>query len=228
MRMTGHVAFDYAGMDERALVSHAAGGDRTAFAVIMRRYNQRLFRVARAVIGSDHEAEDILQESYLRAYANLKGFRAESALLTWLTAITLNEARARVRQRRPLVDLEIMDQTEAIVIPFRESGDPESEMRRSEARRLLELAIDQLPADFRLVFILREIEGCDVEETAAQLAIPAQTVKTRLHRARRLLRKYLESRLTAGARDIFPFLGARCERIVERVLDKIEASMKRP
>jgi RNA polymerase sigma-70 factor (ECF subfamily) len=215
-------ARDYAAMDEAGLVAHAQAGDREAFRAIMQRCNQRLFRVARAVVHDNEEAEDVLQEAYLRAFAGFGAFRRESGLLTWLTAIVLNEARGRLRKRRPTVEIEQMDKMDMRVIPFPGAApDPEAEAARSEARHLLEAAIDRLPPDFRIVFILREIENCSVRDAAIQLEIKPQTVKTRLFRARALLRQDLEHRLVAGMGGVFPFLGARCARVADRVLEKL-------
>jgi RNA polymerase sigma-70 factor (ECF subfamily) len=211
-------ALDFARMDEAVLVNHAKAGNREAFRAIMQRCNQRLFRVARAVVGNDDEAEDVLQESYLRAFAGIADFRREAVLLTWLTAITLNEARGRLRKRRPMLDLDIVDKTNIVPFP---GTDPESEAGRAETRELLEASIDSLPQDFRVVFILREIEGLSVEETAAQLGINPATVKTRLFRARRLLREGLERKFVTGLAGVFPFLGARCAAISHRVLERM-------
>lgn len=217
-------AHDYAAMDEAGLVRHAKAGDRGAFRAIMQRWNQRLYRIARAIVGSDDEAEDVLQEAYLHAFAGIREFRGEAGLLTWLTAITLNEARGRLRKRRPTVDIDVMNEAEVRIIPFPGRAlplDPEAEAERSQARLLLERAIDLLPPDFRVVFILREIEGCSVEAVAAQLNLKPQTVKTRLFRARHLLRQGLEQKLSAGMGGVFPFLGMRCNRIADRVLARL-------
>lgn len=222
--MSLQTALDYTAMEEVTLVAHARSGDREAFRAIMQRCNQRLFRVARAVAGSDYEAEDILQEAYLRAFARISDFRGESSMLTWLTAITLNQARGHLRRRRPMMDLAVMDDAKNSVIPFPGmtiDTDPEAETQRSQTRQLLESALDSLPPDFRLVFVLREIEGCDVEETARQLGLKPQTVKTRLFRARRLLRKHLEQTFVGGLAGAFPFLGSRCTAICSRVLARL-------
>jgi RNA polymerase sigma-70 factor (ECF subfamily) len=197
-------------MREEGLLLLARRGDRDAFRAIMQRFNQRLFRVARAVVNNDDEAEDVLQESYLKAFAAIAGFRGESGLGTWLTAITLN--------------LDVMEEAGVRVIPFpglAEIPDPEAEALRSEVRGLLEKAIDALPDDFRIVFMLREVEGCSVEETAAQLAINPQTVRTRLFRARQCLRQELAAKLASGVDGVFPFMGARCARIADRVLARL-------
>jgi RNA polymerase sigma-70 factor (ECF subfamily) len=217
-------ALDYAAMTDLSLAMLAAKGDRDAFHTIMKRCNQRLFRVARAVVGSDEEAEDVLQAAYLSAFRALATFRADSSLYTWLTTITLNEARARLRKRRPTLELTVLEQDSAFIIPFPGmafSPDPEAEAGRGQARAVLENAIDSLPPDFRVVFVLREIEGCTLEEAAAQLAIPVATVKTRHFRAKRLLRRALEQRFVAGLGEVFPFLGERCDRICERVLGQL-------
>ena len=217
-------ALDYATMPEKLLLRHAQGGDREAFRAIMQKHNQRLFRVARAVVNNDDEAEDILQDAYLKAFAAIAAFRGESGLNTWLTAITLNEARGRLRRRRPGESLEVMEANGDRIIPFpgmAEITDPEAEAVRSETRRLLERAIDGLTDEFRIVFMLRDVEGLSVEETAAQLDINPQTVRTRLFRARQSLRQSLVSTLSSGMDDVFPFLGARCSRIADRVLERL-------
>jgi RNA polymerase sigma-70 factor (ECF subfamily) len=215
-------ALNYQDMAEELLLRQVRSGDREAFREIMQRCNQRLFRVARAVVGNDDEAEDVVQEAYLRAFAGIADFRGGSSLATWLTAITLNEARGRLRLRRPTMDIDVMDNIRVIPFPgLAETPDPEEEAARAGTRRLLEQAIDGLPEDFRIVFMLREIEGCSVEETAEQLDLNPQTVRTRLFRARQLLRAELEKTLSSGIAGVFPFLGARCTRITERVLERL-------
>jgi RNA polymerase sigma-70 factor (ECF subfamily) len=219
-------ALDYDALPEAQLAARARDGDRQAFSAVMQRYNQRLFRIARSVVKNDSEAEDVLQEAYLRAFTAIGGFRAESSLLTWLTQITLNEARGRLRKRRPQVGLEAIeaaqeDGGQVILFPRPAAGTPESDAARAQTRRLMEAAIDELPDAFRLVFILREIEECTVEETADRLGLLPETVKTRLFRARKLLRKALEARLLSSLTEAFPFLGERCQRITQAVLDRL-------
>jgi len=215
-----NTALDYAALDEAALVRHAQTGDREAFRAIMTRCNQRLFRLARGVVGNDSDAEDVLQEAYLKAFAAISGFRGEAGLYTWLSAITLNEAKSRLRRRRPTVELDSMDDRGNVVLLNDAGGvrNPEAEAARAQVRHLLERAVDDVPLDFRLVFLLREVEGCSIEETAAQLGIKPATVKTRHHRARHMLRAALDRKLSDALRDTFPFLGARCAAISERVL----------
>ncbi|WP_417230277.1 RNA polymerase sigma factor [Brevundimonas sp.] len=216
-------------LDEAELVRLAQAGDGDAFRAIMQRGNQRLFRVARGVVRDDSEAEDVLQEAYVRAFSAIGGFRGEAGVMTWLTRIVLNEARGRLRKRRPTVGLEQIEVAQmegAQVIPFPNafgSTSPEADAARTEIRGLIEQAVDDLPEAFRIVFILREIQECSVEETAANLQIKPETVKTRLHRARRLLRQALDDRLAPTLVESFPFMGARCQRITEAVLDRLAA-----
>jgi len=217
-------ARNYATIGDAELVDRARKRDREAFRAIMQKCNQRLFRVARAVVRNDHEAEDVLQETYLRAFAALDSFRGESGLSTWLTTIVLNEARGRLRKRRNTVELSVMEQPETKVVPFPGMAtvpDPESEAMRAQTRRVLEQAIDGLPSAFRLVFMLREVEGCSIEETAAQLGVKPETVKTRLFRAKRLLRQNLENSLSMTVAGTYQFLGRRCERLTEAVLARL-------
>lgn len=218
---------DYAALSEQQLAGLAKGGDAGAFRAIMQRCNQRLFRIARSLVQDEAEAEDVLQEAYVRAFAAIGSFRGESSLFTWLTQITLNEARGRLRKRRRTVDLEVLEAAQeqgSQVIMFPSSfgaGSPEADAARGEARRLMEAAIDELPEPFRLVFILRAVEECSVEETAAQLGVRPETVKTRLFRARRLLQKALQQKLESSLVEAFPFLGERCARITEAVMQRL-------
>jgi RNA polymerase sigma-70 factor (ECF subfamily) len=224
--MTVIRALDYARLSEAEVVGLARAGDREAFRAIMQRCNQRLFRVARAVVRDDVEAEDVLQEAYARAFAAFEGFRGEAGVATWLTRIVLNEAHGRIRKRRATVDLDAIEDAQAgadiIDFPGRPGvDDPEADAARAQIRRVLEQAVDDLPEPFRLVFILREVEELSVEETASHLGLNPETVKTRLHRARRRLREALDARLGEVLVGAYPFLGARCERICEAVLGRL-------
>jgi RNA polymerase sigma-70 factor (ECF subfamily) len=214
--------------DDAALASRAAQGDQDAFARIMRRYNQRLYRVAMSVMGDASEAEDVLQESYVRAFYSFATYTGAGSLGAWLARIVRNEAIDRVRARASRhnhVALEadlaerdeqpIQDETNVMI-------DPQALVANADLRRLLEHAIQRLPEQFRTAFVLREVEGLSVEETAEYLGIPAATVKTRDHRARNLLRTYLSENIDATIPQTFPFLGARCDRIVEKVLARIK------
>jgi RNA polymerase sigma-70 factor, ECF subfamily len=217
-------------LNDMALVQRARNQDQAAFRLIMQRHNRRLYRIARSVLRDESEAEDTVQETYMRAFTHLREFRGDARLSTWLTRIALNEALGRLRQRRPAVELKHLDtingqgEARVIVLPTpRQGSDPEAAAARSEIRRLLERAVDQLPDPFRVVFVLRDIEEMSIEETASQLGLRPQTVKTRLHRARRLLRQSLHETLSSALVDAFPFAGARCARIAEAVLARIGA-----
>jgi RNA polymerase sigma-70 factor, ECF subfamily len=225
-RVAHAVAYDK--LDDEGLAELARAGHADVFRIIMQRYNRRLYRVARGVLGDDAEAEDVCQEAYLKAFQNLAGFRGESSLATWLTRITINEALGRKRKRRPTVDLSSLDmideQPEARVLIFpgvRAGSNPEADAGRAEIRQLLERAIDDLPEAFRIVFVLRDVEQMSVEETASHLQILPETVKTRLYRARRLLRDALVEKLGSALQDTYAFDGERCERMTQTVLRRI-------
>jgi len=209
--------------DDAPLVELARSGDEGAIRAIIKRYNQRLFRVARAVMHDDGEAEDVVQASYVKAFTHLAGFRGDSQLSTWLTRIALNEALGRLRSRRPTTGLERVDleANSAQIIQFpalQQATSPETEMSRQEVRQFLEQAVDKLPPAFRSVFVLRDVEELSVEETASALAIKTETVRTRLHRARKLMREAIEAQLSGAFASLFPFDGERCVHMADRVL----------
>ena len=208
------------GLSDEALVALLKRGDRAAFGVVIQRNNQRLFRIARSVLRDDAEAEDVVQETYVRAFASLSTFRGDAQLSTWLTRIALNEALDRIRRRRPQVELRLVDDDAGATLAA-SAKDPERDAARAEIRRLVENAVDGLPEAFRTVFVLRDMEELTTEETAAYLGLKPETVKTRLHRARRLLRAGLEDVLAAALSDAFPFAGARCARMTEVVLARL-------
>lgn len=210
---------------ETQLIDRINAGEEPAFRQLMQRYNQSLYRVARAIVSDDAEAEDVLQESYTRAFAAMPGFRGDSSLGTWLTRIVINESRGRLRRRRTVAQAaDALKQQSATVIGFpagQPVESPDTLVARAETRRLLEQAIDSLPDVFRPTFILRDIQEFTVEETAEILGVQPETVKTRLYRARRLLRKSLDATLADAVRGSFPFLGKRCERLTEAVLTRL-------
>ena len=217
---------DYSQSHDGELLSLVRQGEGEAFRAIMQRYNRRLYRIARGVMRDDAEAEDVVQEAYMRAYTALGDFRGESGLATWLTRIVLNEAMGRLRRRRPTEELEVLDSIpqESRVVMFpgvSAMSDPETAAARAEIRRMLERAVDELPDPFRLVFVMRDVDGMSIEETAAHLDIRPETVKTRLHRARRLLREHLDETLASVLKDTFPFEGARCARINDAVMARL-------
>lgn len=221
---------DFAGMTETDLVRHARAGEREAFRVIMQRGNQRLFRIARGLLRDDSEAEDIVQETYVRAFTNLDAFRGEASIFTWLTRIAINEANGRLRKRRENVGLDAVEAAQsrgAHVIMFPQTDanmTPELDVARTQVRHVLEQAIDDLPDDFRVVFVMRDVEGCSIAETAAALGIREETIKTRLHRARKLLRAAISERLASSVTEAFMFMGTRCERMSENVLAALATS----
>src|SRR5262247_815486 len=212
---------------ELELVQRVQVGDSAAFRIIIQRNNRRLFRVARSILKDDSEAEDVVQEVYARAFEHISEFRGESTLATWLTRIAINEAQGRLRRQRPAVDLAVIDSEqkgmpEVIALPLASSiADPERVAAQREVRRLMERAIDELPDAFRMVFVMRVVEEMSVEETASFLGLREETVKTRLHRARNLLRRALDEQLAPALKDSFPFDGARCARIADVVLKRL-------
>ena len=210
---------------EGELIGLARGGSGAALREIMRRHNRRLFRAARSVIGSDWEAEEVVQDAYVKAFRAFATFREEAALGTWLTRIAINEAQARLRGRREALPLtELDERTASGIIPFPAgaSTDPERQTAVGQIRVLLESAIDGLPAPFREVFILRQVDGLSTEETARTLGIAPETVKTRLHRARSRLRRALQDELAPALKDTFPFEGERCQRLTRVVLHRLD------
>ena len=226
--MSQALAVDYAALGDAELVACARRGDREAFRQIMRRGNQRLFRIARGVLNDDAEAEDAVQEAWTAAFAKLHGFRGEASLLTWMTRIVLNECYGRLRRRKPTVGIEQIEAAQqhgdgrVLMFPNRYgSEDPAADASRAQMRALIERAVAALPEPFRVVFVMRDIEECSIEETASALGIRTETVKTRLHRARRLLRTALHDNLATALNDAFPFLGPRCDRMTEAVLARL-------
>jgi RNA polymerase sigma factor (sigma-70 family) len=211
-----------ASIDDASLASRIAGGDRRAFELLMRRYNRRLYRLARSIMRDDTEAEDALQEAYLRAYRSIATFRGESTLATWLSRMVLNECFARQRKHRrrenviPMIPGNDMDTTASDADAF-----PDRIQQRAEMRAILERKLDELPEDFRVAFVLRTVEEMSVEETAAALEIPEATVRSRHFRARSLLRESLARELDIAERDLFDFGGEHCDRIVAAVYAKL-------
>ncbi len=215
-----------AGLDEVALVARVRAGDEAAVRELVRRYNRRLFRVARGVLRDDVEAEDVVQETYVRAFLNLSRFRGEAGIATWLTRIALNEAVGRLRRHRPTEDIAAIGEVSAddprvVAFPAPAAPTAEAEAGRAQARALLEPLIDDLPPHFRVVLILRDVEGMTTEAAAEHLGIRPETAKTRLHRARRLLRAALLDRLGGGFGELYPFDGARCAGMADRVVARL-------
>jgi RNA polymerase sigma-70 factor (ECF subfamily) len=221
------------GLADHDLVERVRAGDAAAFELIMRRHNRRLFRLARSVLRNGAEAEDVVQETYVRAFAKLDGFIGPGGFSAWLARIAYNEALGRRRSRSPVVSLHdyVSDRhgdadVRRIETMTSHDPDPERLTGNGELRRLLEDAIDALPADFRAVFVLRAVEGMSVSETAHALSIRPETVKTRFHRARHRLQEALGARCEALLPTTFEFGGARCDRIVAAALARLEWSRR--
>jgi RNA polymerase sigma-70 factor, ECF subfamily len=213
--------------DEAELLARARQQDETAVRTLIRQHNRRLYRLARSVLRDDSEAEDVVQETYVRAFLNLGAFRGESAFGTWLSRIVINEALGRLHRRPPVADWSDIEDRQPIsgqVVPFplvHEQSDPERTMARREIHSMLEQAIDNLPAAFRTVLIARLIEEMSIEETAALLDLRPETVKTRLHRARKLLHRALERQIGPVMTEAFPFEGRRCARVADAVVRRL-------
>ncbi len=210
------------------VVRRVLEGDTASFELIMRRYNRRLYRIARGVLRNDADAEDTVQDAYIRAYEYLDQFRGKGPLSAWLAKITVNEALGRLRRtgiERGAISLDDPKEREgAYVMADLLSGlpSPEQSAARGELRRLLESAVDSLPDAYRLVFILCGVEEMSVAETADCLDVEPATVKTRYHRARKILKQNLSGLLDSTAGDLFPFDGERCDRIVSGVFRRLE------
>ncbi|TIV00687.1 MAG: RNA polymerase sigma factor [Mesorhizobium sp.] len=206
---------------EMQLVGRALAREGGAFHTIIKMHNQRLYRIARSVVRNDSEAEDIVQEAYVRAFAQLGDFRGESSLATWLSRIVINEALGRLRKRRRTVAMPQSLQAEIIKFPLNPSDDPERTMAQRQILELVERATDRLPDVYRTVFVARVIEGLSIDETAELLDVRPETVKTRLHRARALVRKALDDQIGPVLLDAFPFAGRRCERLTAAVMQRL-------
>lgn len=210
-----------AASSEMQLVRRALAREGNAFRTIMKTHNQRLYRIARGVVRNDAEAEDIVQEAYVRAFAHLDAFRGDSSLATWLSRIVINEALGRLRKRRRTVAIPANSQAEIIQFPLNPSDDPERTMAQRQILDLVERATDSLPDVYRTVFVARVVEGLSIEETAELLGVRPETVKTRLHRARALVRKALDDQIGPVLLDAFPFAGRRCERLTSAVMRRL-------
>jgi RNA polymerase sigma-70 factor (ECF subfamily) len=207
-------------LSDDAVIARVLCGETPLFELLMRRHNRRLFRAARAVVRSDDEAQDVMQEAYLQAFANLHQFAGRAKFSTWLTRIAVHEALARVRRRRPQLDHDEEDVSSPMPTP-------EDAVGLFELGRVLEPMVDALPEAFRTVFVLRAVEALSVGETAECLGIPEETVRTRFFRARRLLQAALEAQLHTAGGNIYEFHLRRCDRVVQAVLARIAAERPR-
>ena len=213
-------------LSDADIVSRVRAGEPALYELIMRRYNRRLFRIARGILGHDGEAEDAVQEAYVQAYYKLPQFRGPDGFASWLCQIVTNQALMRRRRLRvvltPLETLDLPANQEAAMANPRSSGnDPAASVHEQQLRQLLERAIDQLPEVYRVAFVLREIEELSLAETGQLLGIETATVKTRVHRARRLLQRNLTEELATALQGAFAFDGERCDRLVARVFERL-------
>ena len=211
--------------DDASVVRRVLAGDRAAFALLMRRFNRRLYRLARAIVRDDAEAEDALQDAYLKAYRALSQFRGDSSVATWLSRLVVNECLGRLRRKArrenviPMTPSPADGELEAV--PSDEIGAPDATADRAQMKIILERRIDALPEAFRAVFVLRSVEELSVEETADCLGIPAETVRSRHFRAKSLLREALAREFDVAERSVWEFAGERCDGIVARVLFRL-------
>ncbi|HXT75671.1 MAG TPA: RNA polymerase sigma factor [Candidatus Eisenbacteria bacterium] len=208
---------------DEEVVDRVLAGETALYEIIMRRYNQRLYRVARAIVRDDAEAEDIMQDAYVRAYQHLNQFSRLSPFSTWLTRIAVHESLARVRRRSRLDQLDLIEDGGSPVNVVESSLDPEQSTSTAELGHLLEDAVLSLPEQFRSVLILRDVEELSTAETAEALELTEQNVKVRLHRARALVRAWFFARVGAKAKEAFPFMGDRCDRVVDSVFRALRA-----
>ena len=215
-------------LSDGEIVARVRAGETALFEILMRRHNQRVYRVARAVLKDETEAEDAMQQAYINAFKHLDQFEERAQFSTWLTRITVHEALARRRQRK--VQAAIASPTDGNLsgeamesLPAREP-DPEQQAYTAELGHLLESAVDSLPEAYRIVFMLRAVEGLSTAETAAGLSLGEEAVKTRLHRARAMLRGAIAERLGATSAQAFQFHASRCDRVVAAVFAQIASN----
>jgi RNA polymerase sigma-70 factor, ECF subfamily len=210
-------------MRDEEIVQRVLAGETALFEIIMRRYNQRLYRVARAILGNDSEAEDVMQDAYVRAYEHLHQFAGKAAFSTWLTRIAIHEALARKRRRARMQELDALQEVKGDSMPILKSSrpSPEEQTARNQLRELLEDAVMELPESYRTVVMLREVEEMDVADTAITLGVSEAVVKTRLHRAHHMLRRALTSQARGRFADLYSFQATRCDRVVKVVFERI-------
>jgi len=211
-------------LGDAEVIARVLAGETALYEIIMRRYNERLYRVARAILRDDGEAEDVMQDAYVRAYKSLAQFEGRSAFATWLTRIAVNEALQRRKQRLKMEPIDFQNGAEDHIMELAALGDsPEQNYGRQEITGILEQAIAALPERYRVVYMLREVEEMSTEEAAESLDISEENVRIRLHRARGLLKKYLVEKAGLAARHAYPFHLSRCDRVVANVFARINS-----
>jgi RNA polymerase sigma-70 factor (ECF subfamily) len=208
------------------VIERVKAGDTAVYEILMRRYNQRLYRVARAILRDDGETEDVIQDAYVRAYEHLDEFRGSAPFSTWLTRIAINEALHRLRSRQRVQQLEDPDDDGAGHMQLAEmSPNPEQQASAMELGQFLEKAILSLPEQYRIVVMLRDVEELNTSETAAALELTEENVKVRLHRGRAMARRWLSSHMRSNAKSAFPFMGTRCDRVVANAFARLEREL---
>jgi RNA polymerase sigma-70 factor (ECF subfamily) len=217
-----------AALPDRDLIARVRAGERGLFEILMRRHNQRLYRTARAIVQDEVEVEDVLQQAYLNAFAHLDQFEARSQLSTWLTRIVINEAAARRRSSQYGPATRDGESSAALATLASADPSPEHQAYACELQRLLEAAVDSLPERYRLVFMLRDVEGLSTSETGLGLGLGDEVVKTRLHRARAMIRRVVTERFGPVVAGAFRFHAPRCDRVVAKVLTAIDATAPAP
>lgn len=219
----------WANIQDEQIVERVLCGETALYEILMRRHNQRLYRVGVSILRNDTEAEDVMQEAYVRDYTHLRQFAGEAKFATWLTKIAVHEALARLRKRGRTEDIDLILDTNLHVMASmgKMTRDPEMQAYDEELKVVLERAINVLPDTYRTVFVLRAVEGLSVAETAACLELSHEAVKTRFHRGRSLLRRELQRRAGVTAAQAFPFHLSRCDHIVEAVFERINGDVKR-
>ena len=216
-------------LPDEEVVRRVRAGETALYEVILRRYNQRLYRVARAILHNDAEAEDVMQDAYVRAYEHLDQFAGRAPFSTWLTRIAVHESLARLRRRNRVQSLDEAEyEGGASMNLAAHSPDPEQNATGAQLRELLEEAVMNLPMNYRTVIMMRDIEEMSTAETAEALDLTEENVKVRLHRGHGMVRSWLMERIGSNAKEAFPFMGARCDRMVTAVLARLAESSTTP
>jgi RNA polymerase sigma-70 factor, ECF subfamily len=230
MAGTVEVATQPKPLSDEEVVVRVLAGETAMFEIVMRRHNQRIYRVARAILRNDGEAEDVMQDAYVRAYEHLHQFAGRAKFSTWLTRIAVHEALARQRRSKRYEEVGPTSEREGDPMDRFASltPNPEQQMSNSELRRLLEQAVEKLPDAYRAVFMLREVEDMSTTDAAYALEITEENVKVRLHRARALLRKSLFAVAGTESREAFNFNAVRCGRVVKNVFERTQKRASKP
>ena len=224
-------------LSDSEIVKRVRAGDRALFEILMRRHNQQIYRAARAIVKNETEVEDVMQQAYINAYLHLDQFEERSQFSTWLTRIAVNEAIARREKTKTAerinerleenrVEKNRVEKNRGIAVDTFTSSQPSPEHQAyaRELQRVLEQAVDELPDTYRAVFMLRDVEGLSTSETGEGLGLGEEAVKTRLHRARAMIRRSVASRIGAVAAGAFHFQATRCDRVVACVLEQLTSS----